>query len=58
MSNNYSRAEAIQRLNELLAEEMEASMRYLHLSTLVQGIDRLVIQKVLKENHEATIEHA
>ncbi|NCF99385.1 MAG: hypothetical protein GWP39_07745 [Planctomycetia bacterium] len=58
MNNDYSRDEAIQRLNELLAEEMEASMRYLHLSTLVQGIDRLVIQKVLEDNHEETIEHA
>ncbi len=56
--NNYSRDDALHRLNELLAEEMEASIRYLHLSTLVQGIDRLVIQKVLKENHEETVEHA
>jgi len=57
-NESYSRDEALRRLNELLAEEMEASIRYLHLSTLVQGIDRLVIQKVLKENHEETIEHA
>ena len=57
-TNNYSRDDALHRLNELLAEEMEASIRYLHLSTLVQGIDRLVIQKVLKENHEETVEHA
>lgn len=58
MTSNYSRDDALHRLNELLAEEMEASIRYLHLSTLVQGIDRLVIQKVLKENHEETVEHA
>ena len=41
-----------------MAEELEASIRYLHLGTLVQGIDRLVIQKVLQENHEETVEHA
>ena len=56
--SEYSREDALSRLNELLAEELEASIRYLHLSTLVQGIDRLVIQKVLQENHEETIEHA
>jgi len=56
--SSYSREDALRRLNELLAEELEASIRYLHLSTLVQGIDRLVIQKVLQENHEETIEHA
>ncbi len=37
---------------------MDDSIRYLHLGTLVQGIDRLVIQKVLQENHEETVEHA
>lgn len=56
--SDYSRENALNRLNELLAEELEASIRYLHLSTLVQGIDRLVIQKVLQENHEETVEHA
>ena len=56
--SDYSREVALSRLNELLAEELEASIRYLHLGTLVQGIDRLVIQKVLQENHEETVEHA
>jgi len=56
--SEYSREVALSRLNELLAEELEASIRYLHLGTLVQGIDRLVIQKVLQENHEETVEHA
>ena len=56
--SEYSREVALSRLNELLAEELEASIRYVHLGTLVQGIDRLVIQKVLQENHEETVEHA
>ena len=56
--SEYSREVALSRLNELLAEELEASIRYLHLGTLVQGIDRLVFQKVLQENHEETVEHA
>ena len=56
--SEYSREVALSRLNELSAEELEASIRYLHLGTLVQGIDRLVIQKVLQENHEETVEHA
>ena len=56
--SEYSREVALSRLNEFLAEELEASIRYLHLGTLVQGIDRLVIQKVLQENHEETVEHA
>jgi len=56
--SEYSREVALSRLNELLAEELEASIRYLHLGTLVQGIDRLVIQKGLQENHEETVEHA
>ena len=55
--SEYSREVALSRLNELLAEELEASIRYVHLGTLVQGIDRLVIQKVLQENHEETVEH-
>ena len=58
MTRFNSRTEAIEKLNALLAEELEASIRYLHLSSMVQGIDRLIVQKVLQENHEETIEHA
>ena len=58
MTSDNSRAEAIERLNGLLAEEMEASMRYLHLGMMVQGLDRLVVQKVLQDNLEETLEHS
>lgn len=58
MSSGITRVEAIERLNGLLAEEMEASMRYLHLAMMVQGLDRLVVQKVLQDNLEETLEHS
>ncbi|MEE2882281.1 MAG: ferritin-like domain-containing protein [Planctomycetota bacterium] len=58
MTQGISRKEAIDRLNGLLSEEMEASMRYLHLGMMVQGLDRLIVQKVLQENLEETLEHS
>ncbi len=58
MNSMMHREEALRRLNELLSEELEASIRYLHLSMMVHGIDRLIVQKILQENHEETLEHA
>lgn len=58
MNQGISREDAIERLNGLLAEEMEASMRYLHLGMMVQGLDRLIVKKVLHENLEETLEHS
>ncbi|HIO65716.1 MAG: hypothetical protein DSY81_07705 [Bacillota bacterium] len=58
MNPKITREETIARLNALLAEELEASIRYLHLGSMVQGIDRLIVQKILQENHEETVEHA
>ncbi|MGA1203352.1 MAG: ferritin-like domain-containing protein [Planctomycetota bacterium] len=57
-SDPISREEALQRLNELYAEEIEAGLRYLHLSVSLKGLDRLMIRKVLLENMEETFEHA
>lgn len=50
--------EIVNELNRVFAEEIEAATRYLHLSAAVRGIDRLLVEKVLKEGVEETIEHA
>ena len=53
-----SREEALGRLNELYAEEIEAGLRYLHLAVTLKGLDRLMVRKILLENMEETFEHA
>ena len=53
-----TREEILQRLNGLLAEEMEASIRYLHLAMAIEGSDKEKLAPMLKENYEETIEHA
>ena len=50
--------EVIADLNRLFAEEVEASLRYLHLLHAVRGLDRLTIEPVLKQGFEETIQHA
>ena len=50
--------ENIQNLNELFAEEIEAAIRYLHLSVTVKGLDRLLVHKVLLEYMQKTLDHA
>jgi bacterioferritin len=52
------RQEIMARLNELFAEEVEASLRYLHLSVTLKGLDRLVVRKTLLEGVQETLEHA
>lgn len=56
--NGASRDEVMARLNELFAEEVEASLRYLHLSVTLKGLDRLIVRKTLLEGVQETIEHA
>ena len=56
--NNSTNEDVMAELNRLFAEEIEASLRYLHLLNAVRGIDRLTIQPVLKEGFEETIQHA
>lgn len=51
-------AEIAQELNRAFAEEVEAATRYLHLRSAVRGLDRLIVEGVLKEAFEETIEHA
>lgn len=50
--------EVVNELNRVFAEEIEAATRYLHLSAAVRGMDRLLVEKVLKEGVEETIQHA
>ncbi len=55
---SLSRDEVIQELNRLFAEEVEASLRYLHLSHAVRGIHHLVIGPVLTKAFQETMAHA
>lgn len=48
----------VQELNRLFAEEVEAAIRYLHLSHAVRGIHHLVVGPVLKKAFAETVEHA
>ncbi len=56
--SKLSRDEIIHELNRLFAEEVEAALRYLHLSNAVRGLDHLVVEPVLKRGYRETIEHA
>jgi bacterioferritin len=56
--SSLSTSEVVQELNRVFAEEVEAATRYLHLRSAVRGIDRLVVEGVLKDAFEETIEHA
>ena len=51
-------SDSMKRLNELFAEEVEASIRYLHLAVTVKGLERLSVREVLFENMKETLEHA
>lgn len=53
-----SAEELIAELNRLYAEEVEAAVRYLHLSSAVRGMDRLLVEAKLKEGFQETIQHA
>jgi len=56
--SDLSKDEMVGELSRLFAEEVEAAIRYLHLSHAVRGIDHLVVGPVLKNGYEKTIEHA
>jgi bacterioferritin len=56
--SSLSQAEVVQELNRLFAEEVEAALRYLHLSHAVRGIDHLLVGPVLKKAFAETVEHA
>lgn len=56
--SQLSRDEVIHELNRLFAEEIEAALRYLHLSNAVRGLDHVVVEPILKKGYQETIEHA
>lgn len=56
--SNLSPEEVVQELNRLFAEEVEAALRYLHLSYSIRGTDYLVVGPVLKEGLRETLQHA
>ena len=56
--SKLSTAEIVQELNHAFAEEVEAATRYLHLRSAVRGLDRVIVEHVLKDAFHETIEHA
>jgi bacterioferritin (cytochrome b1) len=50
--------EIVEELNRVFAEEVEAAIRYLHLLGAVRGLDRLLVQPVLQQAFEETLQHA
>ncbi len=56
--SSLSTSEIVAELNRIFAEEVEAATRYLHLAAAVRGMDRLVVEPVLKEGFLETIQHA
>jgi ferritin-like protein len=51
-------AEVVQELDRAFAEEVEAATRYLHLRSAVRGLDRVIVERVLKDAFVETIGHA
>lgn len=56
--SSLTQDEIIGEFNRLFAEEIEAALRYLHLSYALRGIDQLVVGPVMKRGYQETIEHA
>lgn len=56
--SSLTTTEIAQELNRAFAEEVEAATRYLHLRSAVRGLDRLVVEGVLKDAFDETIRHA
>jgi bacterioferritin (cytochrome b1) len=50
--------EIVTELNRVFAEEVEAATRYLHLASAVRGLDRLLVERVLREAFQETTQHA
>ncbi len=53
-----ARDEIIADLNRLMAEELEASLRYFQIRFRLKGIDRLAAGKLFEDATEETFEHA
>ncbi len=58
MADAPSTPDIVQDLNKLYAEEVEASLRYLHLMAAVRGLDRMMVEPILRQAFDETIDHA
>ena len=56
--SSLSQKEVISELNRLFAEEIDAALRYLHLTNALRGTDHLIVSPVLKQSFDDTIAHA
>ena len=56
--SSLSKAELVAELNRLFAEEVEAALRYLHLSHAVRGINHLLVGPLFTKGFQETIDHA
>jgi bacterioferritin (cytochrome b1) len=52
------RSDIVDELNRLMAEELEAFLRYFQMSYRLRGIDRLATEKLFTEGTRETLEHA
>ena len=52
------RDEVLRSLNELYAEEVEAAIRYLHLSVTLKGLGRLALREEMQRGMQECLEHA
>ncbi|HUK82695.1 MAG TPA: ferritin-like domain-containing protein [Verrucomicrobiae bacterium] len=52
------RSDIVDELNRLMAEELEAFLRYFQMSYRLRGIDRLAAEKLFTEGTRETLEHA
>jgi bacterioferritin (cytochrome b1) len=52
------RSEIVEDLNRLMAEELEAFLRYFQMKYRLRGVDRLAAEKLFDEGTRETLEHA
>jgi bacterioferritin (cytochrome b1) len=52
------RTEVVEDLNRLMAEELEAFLRYFQMRYRLRGVDRLAADKLFEEGTRETLEHA
>lgn len=55
---NKPQSEIVDELNRLMAEELEAFLRYFQMSYRLRGVDRLAAEKLFAEGTRETLEHA
>jgi bacterioferritin (cytochrome b1) len=51
-------SEIVEDLNRLMAEEVEAFLRYFQMKYRLRGVDRLAAEKLFEEGTRETLEHA